>query len=233
MREAVMRSDGRRTRCGGWLATAAVIAVCAFLPPVRSLAATGNVTLKWSMQTIIKVTLTPNYYVGFGTVPAVFGTQPTPAPGPAATLDGGSVDFGNVLSGKDYLYKYAVQLTVTTNSSTGFNLYGEGAADFYNINDNTTQPLDQTLYYLPSTNGVTPDPNTGFSPSLPFYQTSGAVSGGSFTNPPTITYTTYPAPIASSSVPSQTFYYDYQLKVPPSATAGTYYVWVVYTVVAQ
>lgn len=192
-------------------------------------APTGNVQAKWYAQAVINMSLTPNYASGFGSVKAAFGAQPAPAPGPNATLNGGSVDFGNIISGNSYLYKYAAHLHVTSNDANGVAVYGEGAADFFNTTDSTTQTLNQTLYYLPST--ASGDTNTGFSASLPFYRTSGTVSGGTYGTPASISYATFPAPITNTATANSDLYYDYQLKVPVSATAGLYYVWVVYTVV--
>lgn len=218
-----------------WLAAFLLAATAAISSGGIAYAGIGSgVTVDWQNQQIVHVTLTPNYASGFGAVPAVFGAQPAPTYGPYATYQGGSVDFGSVLAGNDYLYKYAVELNVQTNSSTGFNLYAEGAADFYNTADGTSVPIDQTLYYLPSTDGVTSsDSNTGFSASLPFYRTAGAVSGNSFGTAPTITYGSYPAPAYTTANASAIYYFDYQLKVPPGATSGLYYVWVVYTVVPR
>ena len=129
---------------------AVVIALMALLP-VAVLASTASTIVTWRANAIVKLTLTPNYNSSFGAVPAVIGAQPAPTHGPNAIFDGGSVDFGNIEAGKTYLYKYAVELNVTTNSSTGFNLYGEGAADFYNLTDGSSVPVSQTVYYLPST----------------------------------------------------------------------------------
>jgi hypothetical protein len=191
---------------------------------------TGTVKVKWQTQALVRVTLTPNYAAGFGQIPAVIGTQPAPTHGPDASLDGGSVDFGNVLAGKNYIYKYATHLNVTSNSATGLNVYGEGAADFFNTSDSSTVPLSQSVYWLNS--AASGDANTGFSPGTPFQKTSGAVTGGGQFSPPTISYVTYPAPISTSPLANADFYYDYQLKVPAAATAGLYYVWIVYTVVS-
>lgn len=199
-----------------------------------AMAGGSTVQFKWYAQAVIKMTLTPNYASGYGTVKAVFGTQPTPAPGPGACASGCAVDFGPVLAGVDYLYKYAAHLNVASNDNNGFVLYGEGAADFFNQNDSTSQPLNTTVYYLSSTTGgLNSDPNTGFSPSFPFSKTSATVSGNSFATAPTISYATYPSPIASVGAANGDLYYDYQLRVPAAATNGAYYVWIVYTVVAQ
>jgi hypothetical protein len=214
-----------------WIAAVAA-AIFAATGSARAQTA-ANTTVKWYGTAIVKLTLTPNYAAGFGSVKAVFGTQPTPAHGPDAVLDGGAVDFGSVLSGAQYLYKYAVHLNVFTNSPTGFNVFGEGAADFVNQTDSTTQSISQTLYYVNSTSGSPAVGNNGFSPALPFYHTVGSVTGGDFATSPTITYAAYPAPIASSAAATGDFYYDYELKVPALASTGAYFVWIVYTVVPQ
>ena len=206
------------------------IAMMALLP-VAVLASTASTVVTWRTNAIVKLSLTPNYNSGFGAVPAVIGAQPAPTHGPNAFFDGGSVDFGTIEAGKTYLYKYAIELNVTTNSSTGFNIYGEGAADFYNLTDGTSVPVSQTVYYVPST--ASSDPNTGFSAGAPFMKTSNSVSGSGYATAPTIAYTTYPSPIAQSLSATGTYYYDYEVKVPNSATNGHYYVWIVYTVVAK
>lgn len=194
---------------------------------------TASVNTNWNATPVVKFALTPNYTSGYGPVKAVFGTQPTPSPGAGACLQGCALDFGTVISGFDYLYKYAAHLNIITNDGNGVNVYGEGAADFYNQTDATSQSLSTTLYYLPSV--VSGDTNTGFSASQPFYKTSAVVSGGgSFATAPSITYATYPSPMAAtSSAATSDLYYDYQLKVPGAATTGAYYVWIVYTVVPK
>lgn len=215
-----------------WFGIAILVALLAGEAAPAFASNTAAVSANWSTTPVVKFVLTPNYASGYGTVKAVFGTQPAAAPGPDACLQGCAIDFGGVMGGNDYLYKYAAHLNIQTNDSNGVNVYGEGAADFTNTLDGTTQTLNQTLYYLPSV--ASGDTNTGFSPALPFYQTSGTVSGNSFATAPTIAYATYPSPMATtSSATSANLYYDYQLKVPGSATGGQYYVWIVYTVVAK
>ena len=87
-----------------------------------------------------------------------------------------------------------------SNDPNGVNVYGEGAAAFTNNTDASTIPISQAVYYLSSTSGSPADGNTGFSPGTPFMQTGGMVSGGGYAGPPpTIAYTVYPAPIATSS----------------------------------
>jgi len=214
------------------------LAAIAALAPAAAAGPTANAIVKWDTQAIITVSLTPNYAAGFGQVKAVFGTQPTPTHGPNAGpgVGAGDVDFGNLLSGDDYIYKYAAHVNVTTNDPNGFKLYGEGAADFTNNTDSTTYSLSSVLFYANSTSGVPADSNNGFTPGLPFQATAGAVAGGGFAGPPaTINYGgSYPStPVANSAAATGDFYYDYLMKVPSAATPGQYYVWVVYTVVGS
>jgi hypothetical protein len=211
----------------------AATAMMLVLSPAGAATATGTVNVTWHQLPIINFTLTPNYYTGYGAVLATFGTQPAPTHGPGATgVGAGTVDFGKAISGDTYLYKYAAHLHITTNDSNGFLIYGEAAEVLTNNSDSSVYP-GQYLYYVPS--GASSDSNTGFTPGLPFAQTGGAVSGGtdSIANPATITYVSYPGAIALSPTPNNDFYYDYQFKVPDTATGGNYYLWIVYTVVGQ
>jgi hypothetical protein len=201
--------------------------------------ASGPVTVQWHGTPIINFALTPNYYSGYGAVLATFGTQPAPTHGPGApTVGAGTVDFGTTIAGDTYLYKYAVKLVVTTNDNNGFDVYGEAATMITNNTDSSVYPA-QALFYVNS--GASSDSNTGFTPGLPFSQTGGLVSGGGDCIAPgcttptqaTIAYTSYPNPVVQSTVANNNYYYDYQFKVPPSATSGNYYVWIVYTVVGQ
>ncbi len=223
---------------GAWLLAGAFFALAIALANPRALAgtATSPVTVEWKPTAVVKVTLTPNYNSGFGQVPAVTGTQPAPTHGPNASLNGGTVDFGDIMAGKNYIYKYAVKLAVTSNDSTGVDVYGEGAAAFVcNTNcggtGSTTIPLSSVVYWLNSV--ASGDTNTGFTASIPFQTTSGAVTGGSYAVPASIAYTVYPAPISSSTLANTSFYYDYQMHVPPTAASGDFFVWVVYTVVGR
>ncbi len=223
---------GIRRKTWGYVAATLLALICSSHP---LFAATGTTIVRWNTQALVKITLTPNYATGFGAVPAVFGTQPSPVHGPDASFGGGAVDFGSVLTAKNYLYKYAAHINVFSTDPNGVNLFGEGAADFYNSTDTTSQPIQQDVFYVKSTSGSPADSNTGFSPGLPFYKTSNAVSPAqpNFAIPATITYTTYPSPIATSTTALSDFYYDYELHVPALASTGAYYVWVVYTVVAK
>lgn len=224
---------------GGWLLAAALFAVALSFASPRAFAAntlsnTVDLTVKWVTAPHVAIAITPNYNAGFGQIVATIGTQPAPTHGPGAALGSGSVDFGNIEAGKNYIYRYATHLNVVSNDPNGVNVYGEGAAAFTNNTDASTIPISQAVYYLSSTSGSPADGNTGFSPGTPFMQTGGMVSGGGYAGPPpTIAYTVYPSPIATSSTANSDFYWDYQLKPPPTATSGQYYVWIVYTVVAK
>lgn len=216
-------------RTGLLIATA--LAACV---PVFASTSSATDTVKWQTQALIKIALTPNYSTGFGSVKAVIGTQPAPTHGPNAgpAIGQGDIDFGTVLSGTSYLYKFAAHVNVTSNDPNGFSLYGQGAADFQQTSGGGTMSTSQTLYYLRSVSGGA-DSNTGFTPGLPFYNApAGQVSGFSYAVAPTIS-PPYGSPIATSAIANNDFYYDYQLKVPATASNGLYYLWVVYTVVAR
>jgi hypothetical protein len=217
-----------RAWIGSWLFVLAAAALGA-LPAAAS---TGTVNVNWYVTGVVKFSLIPNYNSGYGPVLATFGTQPAPSPGANACLQGCVVDFGTVQQGSSYLYKYAAHLQVVTNDTNGFNVYGEGAADFTD-GAGDTMPLSQTLFYLPS--GATSDSNTGFSPGLAFNVTSGSVTPAvpDPNTAPSIAYVAYPAPMFTSSAATNDFYQDYELKVPYSAAAVNYFAWIVYTVVPQ
>lgn len=217
-----------RAWIGSWL----FVLAAAVFGGVPAQAATGTVNVNWYVTGVVKLSLTPNYNSGYGPVLATFGTQPTPSPGSNACLKGCVVDFGTVKQGSTYLYKYAAHLAIITNDGNGFNVYGEGAADFTDGGGNTMS-LAETLFYLPS--GAASDSNTGFSPGLAFNVTSGTVNPAvpDPSTAPTITYSTYPAPMFTSVKATNDYYQDYELKVPYSAAAVSYYAWIVYTVVPQ
>lgn len=217
-----------RAWIGSWLFVLAAAALGA-LPAAAS---TGTVNVNWYVTGVVKFSLIPNYNSGYGPVLATFGTQPAPAPGASACLKGCVVDFGTVQQGSSYLYKYAAHLQVLTNDTNGFDVYGEGAADFTDGAGNS-MPLSQTLFYLPS--GATTDSNTGFSPGLAFNVTSGSVTPAvpDPSTAPSIAYVAYPAPMFTSATATNDFYQDYELKVPYTAAAVSYYAWIVYTVVPQ
>lgn len=199
--------------------------------------ASPSVKVTWYASAVAKLTLTPNYATGYGTVKATFGTQPSPAPGTGACLQGCYVDFGTVQQSAQYLYKYAVHLKVVSNDTSGFRLYGEGAADFTDTSGDTLAVAD--LSYVPSF--ASGDTNTGYSAGLPFQRTSGSNTVNpatpSSSTAPTIAYAssgTYPSPIDISSAAIGDIYQDYELQVPATAVAASgYYAWIVYTVVPE
>jgi hypothetical protein len=219
------------------IAMAGIAALSTFASAAANTAA-ATTHVKWDAQAIISMTLTPNYFTGFGQVKAVFGAQPPTTHGPNAGpgVGQGDIDFGNVLSATNYLYKYAAHVNVVSNDSNGFMLYGEGAADFNQNGGAGTTPVSSTLFYVNSTSGAPADPNNGFSPGFPFQKTAGIVTGGTYAGPTSINYGgVYPgAAVATSATATGDFYYDYLLKVPASITTnGDYYVWIVYTVVGS
>ncbi len=216
----------KRQRLGGLSFASAIFALLISLVPAVAPAASST-TIKWHGQMLVSMSVTPNYSAGYGAILAKFGGgNPTPVHGPGAP---GAVDFGSVLSGDSYLYKFAAHVGVTTNDPGGFDLYGEGTADFIAVTGGGNAPLSTTLFYVNSVSGGT-DNNNGFNaPAYPFTRTSAVVGGGT---PPTIDYGgVYPSPITTSRAPSADFYEDYLLKVPATAVAASYAIWVVYTVV--
>ena len=83
---------------GGLWAIAMVIAT---LAPASATVADGTSIWKWNTTSIVQLTLTPNYATGYGSIPAVFGTQPAPTHGvDAPSVGNGAVDFGHVLPTK-------------------------------------------------------------------------------------------------------------------------------------
>lgn len=220
-----------------WIGSCVAALTAALALSAPASAGTGSVNVSWYTTAIIKLTLTPNYSNGFGTVKATFGTQPSPAPGPGSCLDGCAVDFGPVEAGDSYIYKYAAHLNVSSNDGNGFNLYGEGAANFSDGGSNTMN-LDQSLFWVPSV--ASGDMNNGYTGGFAFNVTSGTVNPTQPEPniPPTITYSSYPAPIEGTSNPNADIYQDYELKVPMTAATGStgtvdYYCWIVYTVVPK
>jgi hypothetical protein len=232
---------------GGLLLAAALFAVALSLINPGAFAATlsnqTNITVKWVTQPLVKLTLTPNYATGFGQFKVTLSAPSSVSHGPNAVAGGGTVDFGDIEAGFQYIYRYAAHVNVVTNDGNGFYVLGEGAAVFTNNNDSTTYP--SAVYYFKSTNG-SGDSNITFAGGQQFQTTTGSPSGNTFCNsstgcPPgaSINYMgSYPGPgspsaVANSVAASGDFYYDYGIVTPPNATAGNYYMWVVYTVVAK
>ena len=200
--------------------------------PVTASAQTtsGSAQIKWKIPPTVKATVTPNYQSGFGPTGGL-GSGKTPAVGPGAVLGGGTVDFGQVVVGYSYLYKYAAQISVTTNDTAGFIVYAEGATD---LNGTTNWPLANTLFWLPSNSG-----NSPFSPATSFNKTSATplgvngsggidYSGVGGVPPSTAQVWNYP-----SSGNNVTQGWDYQLQLSGAAPLNQLNVYIVYTVIGN
>ncbi|MDP9025030.1 MAG: hypothetical protein M3N13_06645, partial [Candidatus Eremiobacteraeota bacterium] len=101
----------KRQRFGALRVVSAISALLISLVPSLAPAA-GTATIKWSGQMLVSMSVTPNYSVGYGAILSKFGgAAQTPVTGPGAPA---AVDFGPVLSGDSYLYKFAAHVKVTT-----------------------------------------------------------------------------------------------------------------------
>lgn len=171
------------------------------------------------------VAITPNYHTGFGPVywyvPAQYSSyQPSsPAPGAGATLNAGSVDFGSVQQGQDYLYRYAVQLDVS--AATGIAVYGAATTDLTSAVG--TLPVATHLFWLPTVIGTSrygPDLNNTYSSAAtPFVLSSAGATNAT--------------KIYSSTSGAAKLTYDYILRLGSSDPISSYGTNVAYTVVAQ
>ncbi len=74
---------------------------------------------------------------------------------PSSAPSGGFIDFGGVVQGYQYLYKYAVQVNVTSNDPLGFQVFADGATDLRG-DLGGTWPINQTLFWLVSGPGNSP-----------------------------------------------------------------------------
>jgi hypothetical protein len=190
----------------------------------------GSAQLKYKINATVHASVVPNYQTGFGPSSANSGqgSGSTPAPGSSAVLDGGNVDFGTVVVGYSYLYKYAAQVSVTTNDSAGFIVYGEGATDLNSSSG--TFPLANTLFWLPSNSS-----NNDFTSATSFESTTTgtAVSGGAGG----ITYSGAPPASAmiwsSPTSGTQSRGYDYELRLSSALPTSTFNVYIVYTVIGN
>ncbi|MDB5040086.1 MAG: hypothetical protein JWN27_812 [Candidatus Eremiobacteraeota bacterium] len=195
----------------------------------------GSARINYKVLPSVKAQIIPNYMSGFGPQGGT-GSGSNPAPGPAAVLNGGTVDFGNVVVGFQYLYKYAAQVNVQTNDSAGFVVYAEGATDLNGSNPVPTPatfPLAQTLFWLVNNSG-----NTPFSPAASFNRTLGTPIGANGLNG--IDYSgTGGVPSAGSAVWSSPTSgnlsqgFDYQLRLSGSTPISQFDVYIVYTVVGN
>jgi hypothetical protein len=215
-------------------AAAALLLLTAVTAGVASADIAGSAQIKYKINPTVRAQVIPNYLSGFGPVGGL-GSGQTPVVGAGAVLGGGTVDFGNVVVGYQYLYKFAAQVSVQTNDAAGFVVYGEGATDLNGSNPVPTPatfPLAQTLFWL-----ISNASNSPFSPAHTFNRTGGApLAGGSGG----IDYSGtggQPPPMAviwsnpTSGNVSQG--YDYQLRLSGTIPASQFNVYIVYTVIGN
>ncbi|HEX3466750.1 MAG TPA: hypothetical protein VHT05_01465 [Candidatus Elarobacter sp.] len=193
----------------------------------------GSAQINYKILPSVKAQVVPNYQSGFGPQGGL-GSGSTPAAGPSAVLDGGTVDFGNVVVGYEYLYKYAAQVSVQTNDAAGFVVYGEGATDLNGSNPvpaPSTWPLQSTLFWL-----VSNAANTAFSPATSFNKTTGTPIGANGAGG--INYGGG-APSSGSAIwtysgaGSVSQGYDYELRLSGTIPVSQFNVYIVYTVVGN
>jgi len=190
----------------------------------------GAAQMKWRVVPTVTGTIIPNYQSGFGPQGGT-GSGQTPAVGGSATLGGGYVDFGTLVAGYQYLYKYAAQVQVTTNDNSGFKVFAEGSTDFKGTMG-STQSMRSILFWVQSGSG-----NTPFTPGTPFLSTTNtgdtSLNGGNNlgwagVGPPASTLVWSYATAGSSSEG-----FDYEVNVPESIATDTFTATVVYTVVGN
>jgi hypothetical protein len=197
-------------------------------------ASLGSAQIKYKINPTVRAQVIPNYASGFGPIGGL-GSGSTPAVGAGAVLGGGTVDFGNVVVGYQYLYKYAAQVNVQTNDAAGFIVYGEGATDLNGSNPVPTPatfPLAQTLFWL-----ISSGTNSPFTPAHTFNRTAGAaIAGGAGGIDYSGTGGT-PSPLATISsnatAGNVTQGYDYQLRLSGTIPASQFNVYIVYTVIGN
>ena len=215
--------------------TAALLFLVVAVPFVASGQATnGSAKLTYKVLPTVKAQVIPNYAAGYGPQGGL-GSGATPTPGPNAVANGGTVDFGNVVVGYQYIYKYAAQVNVQTNDTAGFVVYAEGATDLNGSNpvpSPATYPIFSTLYWLPSNSS-----NSPFSPAQSFNKTNGTpIAGGangidysgSGGVPPAMSVVW-----TNSTAGSVTQGYDYELRLSGAMPASQFNVYIVYTVIGN
>ena len=212
-------------------AAAAALGLAVAVPGIAQGAFTGSAQLNYKILPTVKAQVVPNYAAGFGPQGGL-GSGATPTPGPNAVANGGTVDFGNVVVGYQYLYKYAAQVSVQTNDAAGFVVYAEGATDLNGSNpvpSPATFPIFSTLYWLTSSSS-----NTPFSPATSFNKTTGTpINGGqngiTYAGNPPSTSSVWSSAVAGNLTQG----YDYQLRLPGTIPASQFNVYIVYTVVGN
>jgi hypothetical protein len=195
----------------------------------------GSAQISYKVLPSVKVQVIPNYASGFQ-VTGGLGSGLTAAHGPAAVANGGTVDFGNVVVGFQYLYSYAAQVNVQTNDKAGFVVYAEGATDLNGSNPvpaPATFPLAESLFWL-----VHNTTNTAFTPAQTFTKTTGNPLGLNGANG--IDYSGQGGlPSAGSLVWSTPTSgnlsqgYDYQLRLSGATPISQFDVYIVYTVIGN
>jgi hypothetical protein len=194
----------------------------------------GSTQVNYKIMPTVRAQVTPNYLNGFGPTGGL-GSGATPAAGAGAVLGGGTVDFGNVVVGYQYLYKYAAQVSVQTNDSAGFVVYGEGATDLNGSNSvpaPATYPIFQTLYWL-----VSGAANTPFSPATSFNRTAGnPIAGGAggidysgIGGKPSVGSSVWTYPTSGNVSQG----YDYELRLSGAIPTSQFNVYIVYTVIGN
>ncbi len=211
-----------------------MLAAAAAATGIASAATDGSARANWKTNVITQMVVTPNYAAGYGAI-AQTGA-PTPAPSPTYTPIPGYVDFGKVIAGYSYLYRYAAQVAVISNDTNGFTVYGEGTADFSDGGTNSVA-FNGTLFWLTSNAG-----NTPYSAATPFQKTTFSVTGSGATtgiayggsNPgPSAAVWSYPTSTNGQPANTATKGYDYELHLPSTAPQAIMSVYVVYTVIAN
>jgi hypothetical protein len=191
-------------------------------------AQTGAAKMNWRVTPTITAAVTPNYQSGFGPQGGT-GSGSTPAAGSSAVLDGGFVDFGTIVAGYQYIYKYAAQVQVKSNDASGFKVFAEGTSEF--VGSSSTLPMNSVLFWMLSGSG-----NTQYTAATPFQTTNNTgdtpTNGGNnltfLSGPPTSTLI-----YSSSAQGTSTQGFDYQIHVPDTVSADTFTATVVYTAVAN
>jgi hypothetical protein len=208
----------------------------AMLAPVPAFAGTayGSAQLNYKILPTVHAQVVPNYATGFGPQGG-FGSGSAPAAGASAVLNGGTVDFGNVVVGYQYIYKYAAQVSVQTNDAAGFVVYAEGATDLNGSNPTPTPatwPIFHTLYWLASNAS-----NTAFTPAKSFLATAGTPLGGGALGidysgvggKPSAGAVIWTSPVSGNVTQG----FDYQLRLPGSLPTSQFNVYIVYTVIGN
>ena len=209
----------------------AMASLCATRPPIAAATTTqGAVQMRYNVTPVITMTVTPNYQSGFGTAGTTgsgAGSGVALGAGPAASLGAGYVDFGNVVQGYQYLYKFAAKLDVASNDPAGFTVFGEGSTD-WNGSVTGSYALANVLYWL-----VSGSSNTAFTVATAFQKTAGTPANGG----QNITYGGTPPASATvwtfGTTGSSSRGFDYQMHVPTSIPIDTFSLYVVYTAVGN